>query len=141
MKTTLCFKLIFTSALIVNAFGFSCNKEEISASVSERGFAPKVAAIYCSSAAFSTNATAGTEYSGTARVPYTGGNGADYSKEVTIASTGVTGLTAKLQAGTLASGFGNLMYTINGVPAASGTAYFILGFGGQTCTLQLIVGK
>ena len=137
MKTTLCFKLIFTSTIILSSFSFSCNKEEVS--ISERGVGPSVSALYAGSAAFSANGSTGTAYSGTVRLPYNGGNGATYSSGNSIASTGVTGLTAKLQPGILTTGPGNLMYTINGTPKASGIAYFVLGFGTQTCTLQLSI--
>ena len=69
---------------------------------------------------------------------YTGGNGGVYNMQ-TVASTGVTGLTATLTAGTLAVGSGTLTYTITGTPSAEGTASFALTFGGQTCTLNRVV--
>jgi hypothetical protein len=72
-------------------------------------------------------------------VPYSGGNGATYSAGTAISSTGVTGLTATLVGGTLASGTGNLSYTISGTPSDSGTASFAITFGGQSCTLALAV--
>jgi len=53
--------------------------------------------------------------------------------------TGITGLNATLQAGTLANGTGNLTYSVIGTPSGSGTASFALTFGGQTCTLALPV--
>jgi hypothetical protein len=49
-----------------------------------------------------------------------------------VSSTGVTGLTATLSAGTFASC--SLTYTISGTPASSGTASFALSIGGKTCT-------
>jgi uncharacterized protein (TIGR02145 family) len=72
-------------------------------------------------------------------VPYTGGNGGTHNGQ-TVASTGVTGLTATLAAGTFANGAGSLTYTISGTPSASGTASFALNIGGQSCTLTRIVG-
>jgi uncharacterized protein (TIGR02145 family) len=68
-------------------------------------------------------------------VPYTGGNGETYAAQ-NISSTGVTGLTATLAAGTLVNGAGTLNYTITGTPATSGTASFALSIGGQSCTLS-----
>lgn len=100
---------------------------------------PSVTALACTTASFSATATESTAYSGTASLPYTGGNGASYAAGSAIASTGVTGLTATLQAGTLANGAGNLSFAISGTPAASGTASFAVSFGGQTCTLTLTV--
>jgi uncharacterized protein (TIGR02145 family) len=73
-----------------------------------------------------------------ASVPYTGGDGGAHSGQ-TVTSTGVTGLTATLSAGTFASGAGNLTYTITGTPASGGTASFALNISGQTCTLNVFV--
>lgn len=97
-----------------------------------------ISGLTCSSATFSTVAfTSGVSYSGTATVPYTGGNAAAYPAGTAISSTGVTGLTATLQAGTLANGTGNLTYTISGTPSGNGLASFALSFGGQSCTLTI----
>lgn len=71
-------------------------------------------------------------------IPYTGGNGGTHSGQ-TVSSTGVTGLTATLTAGTFANGSGSLTYTITGTPSTSGTASFALDIGGQTCTLSRAV--
>ena len=76
--------------------------------------------------------TAASEVS--SMLAYTGGNGGTYASQ-TIASTGVTGLTATLSAGTFANGEGYLTYTITGTPTASGTATFDISIGGKTCTL------
>ena len=69
---------------------------------------------------------------------YTGGNAGTHSGQ-TVTSTGVTGLTATLSAGTFASGAGTLTYTITGTPTSSGTASFAVSIGGQTCTLTRTV--
>jgi uncharacterized protein (TIGR02145 family) len=71
-------------------------------------------------------------------VPYTAGNGGIYNAQ-TLSSTGVTGLTASLAAGTLANGAGSLTYTITGTPTTSGTASFAISIGAQSCTLNLVV--
>ena len=73
------------------------------------------------------------------RVPYTGGNGWIHDGQ-TVASTGVTGLTATLAAGSFATGADSLTYTITGTPSADGLAAFALNIGGQSCTLNIIVG-
>jgi hypothetical protein len=57
----------------------------------------------------------------------------------TVTSTGVTGLTATLSAGSFVSGAGTLSYAITGTPASGGTASFALNIGGQTCTLDVTV--
>jgi hypothetical protein len=71
-------------------------------------------------------------------VPYTGGNGGTHNGQA-VSSTGVTGLTATLAAGTFASGSGSLLYTISGTPSGSGTANFALNIGGQSCTLNILI--
>jgi uncharacterized protein (TIGR02145 family) len=72
-------------------------------------------------------------------ISYTGGNVGAYLAQ-SITSTGVTGLTATLTAGTVTSGNGNLTYAITGTPASIGTASFAISMGGQSCTLTRQVG-
>jgi hypothetical protein len=96
--------------------------------------APLVANLDCGSAVVSPLPYINIQYSGTATVPYSGGNGSSYSTGTAISSTGVTGLTATLQGGTLTSSNGNLVYNISGMANATGTAAFTINFGGQTCT-------
>jgi Protein of unknown function (DUF3500) len=98
-----------------------------------------ITGLTCSSATFSATPTANTAFTGTATVPYIGGNGLAYSAGSAIASTGITGLTATLAAGTLASGAGNVSFAITGTPSAAGTASFAISLGGQSCTLALTV--
>ena len=94
----------------------------------------------CGSTTNNGTLTSGTLASGvSSSVPYTGGNGDTHSGQ-TVTSTGVTGLTATLAAGTFANGAGSLTYTISGTPSASGTASFALNIGGQSCTLTRTVG-
>ena len=69
---------------------------------------------------------------------YTGGNGGTFTGQA-ITSTGVTGLTATLIAGNLATGSGTVTYVISGTPATAGTASFALTIAGQNCTLSLTV--
>jgi hypothetical protein len=78
-------------------------------------------------------------YLSTATLPYTGGNGFAYSTGLPIVSTGVTGLTATLQAGTLANGSGDLLFIISGTPVSAGTANFSINFGGYSCSFGLNV--
>jgi uncharacterized repeat protein (TIGR02543 family) len=95
--------------------------------------------IDCGSATNNGTLTANTPASGVYSViAYTGGNGASHQGQ-TISSTGVTGLTATLAAGTFANGNGSLTYEISGTPSASGTASFEVNVGGKTCTLTKTV--
>jgi hypothetical protein len=98
-----------------------------------------VSALSCGTASITGYLYSGSLASGvTASLPYIGGNGGTYVAQA-IASTGVTGLTANIAAGTLATGAGGLVYTISGTPSASGTASFAINIGGQTCTLNITV--
>jgi uncharacterized protein (TIGR02145 family) len=93
----------------------------------------------CGTATNSGTLTSGIVASGvSSSVPYTGGNGGTHNGQ-TVASTGVTGLTATLSAGTFSSGNGNLNYLISGTPSNNGTANFALNIGGQSCTLTFTV--
>jgi hypothetical protein len=127
-----------TASFALNFGGQSCS---ISNTVD--ALLPDIGGLTCGSATFSpTTITESTAYTGTVTVPYTGGNGADYSAGSAIASTGVTGLTATLVAGTLTGGAGNLTYNVSGTAASNGTASFALNFGGQSCSLDAtIVGN
>ncbi|MBU6159276.1 MAG: hypothetical protein KGP35_09665, partial [Bacteroidetes bacterium] len=101
--------------------------------------AAAITALSCSTATNNGNLIRGVAASGVnSVVSYTGGNGGAYAAQ-TIASTGVTGLTATLAAGTLLSVAGTLTYSITGTPATNGTASFALSIGGQTCTLTRTV--
>jgi uncharacterized protein (TIGR02145 family) len=100
-----------------------------------------VTTINCGTATNTGNLTQGTAASGiSSSIPYTGGNGGSHSGQ-TVTSTGVTGLTATLSAGTFTSGAGSLVYSITGTPSSSGTASFALNIGGQTCTLNITVAN
>jgi len=73
-----------------------------------------------------------------ATLTYTGGNGKTYLTKSYI-STGVSGLTATLLAGTLANGEGTLIYTISGTPTTAGTANFAIALGGKSCAIAITV--
>lgn len=99
-----------------------------------------ITSLNCSGATQTGTLVAGTTASGTTfSLNYTGGNEGDYTSQ-TITSTGVTGLTANLTAGSFAAGNGQLTYTITGTPATAGSANFNLSIGGQSCTVNVITG-
>ena len=98
-----------------------------------------ISTLDCSGSTITGTLSAGQTASGvSASVPYTGSNGGVHDGQ-TVISTGVTGLTATLSAGSFASGTGSLTYAITGTPASAGTASFALNMGGQTCTLNMFV--
>lgn len=94
--------------------------------------------LNCSTATHNGLLIVGTSASGvSSSIGYVGGNLGIYDAQ-SIASTGVTGLTATLPAGTLAFS-GNLVYTITGTPSSTGTASFAINIGGRSCTLTRTV--
>ncbi|MDH6254127.1 hypothetical protein M2347_003854 [Chryseobacterium sp. H1D6B] len=95
--------------------------------------------LNCTAAVYTGTLVVGSGASGvSSTIPYTGGNGGSHNGQ-TAASTGVTGLTATLTAGSFASGNGNLTYAITGIPLNSGTANFAINIGGKTCVLAVPV--
>ena len=118
-----------TASFAVNIGGKPC---ELTRNVLPIG---AISTLACATATNNGTLTATTTASGvTSIISYTGGNGATHNGQV-VSSTGVTGLTATLQAGTFANGNGNLTFTISGTPVTSGAASFALNIGGKTCTL------
>ena len=94
-----------------------------------------VATLDCNNATHNGVLTNGISANGvSSTVPYTGGNGGAYAAQ-SIPSTGVTGLTATINAGNLAIGNGSLTYTITGTPAGTGNASFTITIGGKSCVL------
>lgn len=100
-----------------------------------------ITALDCSSGSFSAVATVNIAYSATATIPYAGGNAGSYTAGTAINSSGVTGLTATLQAGTLNNGNGNLSFAVSGTPTSAGIASFAIGFAGKSCSLSLTVNN
>lgn len=81
----------------------------------------------------------GTASNGTSfTIPYDGGNRGYHFGQATP-STGVTGLTATLNSGQFALGFGLVAYSITGTPSAEGTASFALNIGGKMCSFSIPV--
>ena len=131
-------KNLFLSAIALTAILTlgSCSKDDNGGGGSGSA---SVSSLNCATAIVNGGTpTQGTVFSGSATISYSGGNGASYSA-ATVNSTGVTGLTATLIAGTLNSGAGVLTYLLTGTPASSGTATFPISFGGQSCNLTLTV--
>lgn len=98
-----------------------------------------IGTLNCSTASQTGTLSQGITASGVSvSVPYTDGNGGVHASQ-SVASTGVTGLTASLAAGNFVIGSGNLVYTISGNPSSSGSASFALSIGGKNCNLTLTV--
>lgn len=91
--------------------------------------------LQCGLAVHTGNLYGGVEAGGVfSSVPYEGCLEGPHSGQV-VASTGVTGLTATLAAGSFDPLNGTLTYAITGTPNGTGTASFALNIGGRSCTL------
>ncbi|MFZ4561426.1 MAG: FG-GAP-like repeat-containing protein, partial [Saprospiraceae bacterium] len=107
----------------------------------EYNLSGKVSGLSCGTVTHVGSLTAGTAASGASvQIPYLGGNGGTHNGQ-TVASTGVTGLTATLLPGVFAVGTGSLTYSITGTPSGAGTATFAINVGGLSCTLTRTVGS
>ena len=117
------------------SFALSLGGQSCTLTRSVNSAPPSLTALNCAGATNTGTLVYGGAASGvSSTVSYTGGNGATYNTQ-SVNSTGVTGLTATLAAGTLAVGSGTLNFTISGTPSSGGTASFLLSLGGQSCTL------
>lgn len=131
MKTIKIIGLSLVAFLTLQA----CEKEEEIA-----GQTARVSELTCPGAVFTGTASAGATYNGVFTVPYNGGDGSNYSSDNGVPSTGVMGMSAILVPGTLANGSGMLTYSVAGTPQTGGMASFVINFGGQTCTVSMMVG-
>jgi uncharacterized protein (TIGR02145 family) len=121
-----------TAEFALNVAGQTC-------SVTANVAAGAVISLDCAAATISRSLFNGISTSGASvSVPYTGGNGGIHTGQ-TVSSTGVTGLTATLTAGSFANGTGNLTYSLSGTPTSEGTASFTLNIGGQTCSINIVI--
>jgi uncharacterized protein (TIGR02145 family) len=100
---------------------------------------PLINTLDCSSAAVTGTLKKGEVANAVSvKLNYTGGNGKAFTAQA-IASTNVTGLTAKLNAGALATGDGTVTYLIIGTPETTGTANFAINLCGKSCSFSLDV--
>lgn len=100
-----------------------------------------VTALDCANATTTGTVATGAALSGvTTAVAYTGGNGGKYPA-MTIASTNITGLTATVAAGAIATGSGSIVLNISGTPSGDGTANFAFSLGGINCTVPVKVTR
>lgn len=101
--------------------------------------AGKIASLNCAGASLTGTLRVGESASNVSlQLPYTGGNGYQY-KGLSVASVGITGLTATLLPGVFPAGNGSLSLVITGTPSGVGTASFALLVGGQSCTVDVAV--
>lgn len=101
---------------------------------------PKISGLDCINTRINpVSYKAGEYYEGVLIVPYFGGNGGYYGANLTIESTGVTGLTATLQPGNLAYGSGELIFNLSGTPSESSPelATFEIDFADNVCSTSV----
>lgn len=98
-----------------------------------------ISSLWCNSVNVYGSVTAFQNSNGISfSIPYQGSNGGTYDGQI-INSTEITGLTATLPAGVTYYGGGALIFNLTGTPTSSGTAYFSLNFGGQSCDISITV--
>lgn len=99
----------------------------------------RVTSVDCESTTYTGNLTAGITASGVScRIIYEGGSGGFYGTQ-SVASTGVTGLTASIKSGSFEIGSGSVTFIVTGTPSSAGMATFTFTIGGQTCTRSIPV--
>ncbi len=99
----------------------------------------KITSLNCAGVSVNGSLNNGTSASNVSFViSYEGGNSGPYSSQ-SISSAGVVGLTANLQAGSLANGNGSLTFTVSGTPSSIGNALFSLTIAGQVCSVSMVV--
>lgn len=127
-------EIIFSNGNIENHLILDINNVTFSGQISG-----EIATIECAGATINGVLTEGVVASAvSAEISYTGGNGGPHSGQL-VNSTGVTGLSAELTAGSFANGNGILSYSINGTPNTNGIASFAINIGGASCTLEITV--
>jgi len=99
-----------------------------------------IGAVNCAAVTLTGTFTAGSPAPASASlsIPYTGGNGGA-TGEISVPSTTVTGLVATLAPGSLAIGSGRLVFSIQGIPQATGKANFNIRVGGKSCNVSVTV--
>lgn len=127
-------KKIIISLLSLSLF-LGCKKEESTVT------AGSIQSLTCTSATFNKGFIKNiTPTNATLSIPYTGGNSGSYPAS-NVSSTGVTGLTASIAAGSFSNSIGTLIYNISGTPSDSGTASFNISIGGKNCIITTKVAN
>ncbi|MCX8472039.1 MAG: hypothetical protein ORN85_00175 [Sediminibacterium sp.] len=123
-------------AILISICFITCtnNKEVINTPTT-----PAVTQFFTDRITLSNQPRKGTAFNGTVNIPYSGGNGLVYQAGAPINSTGVSGLSATLQGGTLNNGDGSLSLNLAGTPADSGSANFSFNIFGISGTFKVMV--
>ena len=104
---------------------------------------PSITSLLCSSISVAPNVyTSGVSFEAMVKIPYMGGNGADYpGTEPSV--TPVNGLKIERIGGTLAVGGGEVMYRVFGTPTVTtpDITTFPIDFLGQACNIEVGSGQ
>ncbi|RNA60466.1 hypothetical protein D1631_18405 [Chryseobacterium nematophagum] len=123
-------------------FTFTINGVQCSFSRTVEPSGPTVTELLCDPQIDdSVEFTQGIQATAITKLIYHGGNGQYYPQGQEVLSTGVTGLRAKLQSGTLTTGAtgGTITFEITGTPDSAGEALFQVSFAGHSCTISRLV--
>jgi uncharacterized protein (TIGR02145 family) len=127
-------KKLFFTFMLISVF-FSCKKETSTPNIND----VTISGFDCAGVAINGKLQKDQVASNVSvTITYSGGNGKTYLTK-SHTSTGVTGLSATLLAGTLANGEGVLTYNITGIPNSIGTANFEISLGNKTCSFSIKV--
>ncbi len=139
---TLTYTITGTPSALGNAtFALSIGGQTCSLSLRVFSLSGSISSLNCGLASTSGVLNANQAATGVAgAIPYTGGNGGVHQGQ-SVSSSGVSGLTLRINPGTFAVGNGTLEYIISGTPVGSGTASFALNIRGQACTLTRVVNQ
>ena len=131
-------KKLFFAIVLTSSF-FACEKDTTTPQTPTTSSTGTITALDCGNAIVTGVIKKGVPATGVSvAILYSGGDGNAYGAQ-TISSTGVTGLTATLTAGTFASGNGSLIYTISGTTTSADIASFAISIGGKTCSINVTV--
>lgn len=111
----------------------SCRKENIPANPAS----PLIEDLQCDNASSGMRFLPGNPISDTLLIAYLGGNATSFPAGDTLFSTGISGLKARILAGTLVNGNGSLKLAVWGNPDIPGYAEIPLSFAGKSCILRL----
>ncbi|CAA7194060.1 fibrobacter succinogenes major paralogous domain-containing protein [Chryseobacterium potabilaquae] len=118
------------------SFNITVGEKTCTFTVDVDDFTASVTSIDCGNGVFSpASIIQGQSYTGTLTIPYTGGNGDSYPQQ----QFSQNGLTFTLPAGTLATGNGNFIYTISGIPTSALTMSIPISFGNVSCNVSTVV--
>ena len=118
---------------------YSCNKENKDLPITNLDHS-YVDSIYCNNIKISGYGFKSEISNFLVTINYKGGNGGNFPAK-SVASSGVTGLTAFIKSSNLQVGDGELNYEITGIPTSIGKASFIIMIGQKSCQFSININE